>query len=58
MRQLLSTIFIVLIITFLAGCLSVPLGDNRDGKDDSSGPQVQYGGQYRVRVQASHGINQ
>jgi hypothetical protein len=60
MRALFRSIFFIILITSVAGCSTTFFKNDADSQRDgsSSDPQVQYGGQFRVRTQASHGVNQ
>jgi outer membrane protein assembly factor BamE (lipoprotein component of BamABCDE complex) len=59
-RVLFKAIFLVLLTAAMAGCSTTDSykGDGNSPGNGSSDPQAQYGGQYRVRSQVSHGVNQ
>lgn len=59
MRALVKAIFFVLLIILAAACSTTWHKYDSSSRDGSSAdPQLQYGGQFRVRSQASHGVNQ
>ena len=66
MRTLIRLVFLVILVTAMSACLSWKFFKDDDTSSNSAisgengpfDPQVQYGGQFRVRAQASGGINQ